>query len=291
MRIISKKNKTVLEYAMLTLGTFIMAAGISMFYSPNGLVTGGVTGGAIVIETLTARLGRPVPIWLTNLSANIPLFLLGARVFGFKRMYKTAFATAMLTAWLYVTNSLPPFVTGEMILVSVFGGVFGGVGLGLVLRCMATTGGSDMAASLIHTLALPHVTISKIMFALDAVVIGLGFFVFGPEKAMYAIIAVFVSVKIIDAIQEGFSFAKAAFIISERPDDIARTVMAELRRGVTGLSGRGMYTKSDKNVLLCVVSSKEIVKIKSLVHQIDQNAFIIVADVREVLGEGFTETA
>lgn len=285
------KRKTAFEYGMITVGTLIMAVGINMFYRPNSLVTGGVTGSAIMIESLTRAAGFPIPVWLTNLVANVPLFMLGAKAFGFKQMIKTAFATAALTAWLYVTETLPSLAAGDLILASVFGGVLGGAGLGLVFRCMATTGGSDLAASVIHTLALPHVTISKIMFVIDAVIITLGLFVFGPEKAMYAIIAVFVSVKVIDAIQEGFSFAKAAFIISERSDDIAVVIMEEIRRGVTGLSGRGMYTKRDKNVLLCVVSSKEIVKIKKLVHQIDQKAFVIVADVREVMGEGFAEAA
>ncbi len=280
-----------MSYVMMTVGAFLLALSVTMFFGPSGMVVGGVTGLAIIIETVSAKLGFAIPIWLTNVLANIPLFGIGFKVFGFKELKKTVFATVALTLLLYVTALLPPFETTDLVLVSVFGGVVGGVGLAMIFLCMATTGGTDTAASLIHVLMLPHFTISKIMFVLDAVIITLGFFVFGPVSGMYALIAVFVTVKVIDAIQEGMSFAKAAFIISEQADTIADAIMKEIERGVTGLKAQGMFSRKDKNVLFCVVSTKEIVKIKALVREKDPNAFVIVADVREVLGEGFNSIA
>ncbi len=275
------------EYIIITLGVILMSISISIFYEPNKLVTGGVTGLAIILRQLSSQyIGYAIPIWLTNIVMNVPLFAIGLKLFGLKNLTKTIYATTALSLSLYITVFLPPFITEDLILVSIFGGVLSGSGLGLVFRCMATTGGSDMAASIINR-HIKHVSTSKIMFLIDSTIILFGFFVFGATKAMYAIIIVFISTKVIDAIQEGLSFAKAAFIISEYSEEISHIIMQEIQRGITGLEGKGMYTKKTKNVLLCVVSNKEIVRIKELVYKADKNAFVIVADVREVLGEGF----
>lgn len=280
-------KKMIKEYIIITLGVILMSISISIFYEPNKLVTGGVTGLAIILRQLSSQyIGYAIPIWLTNIVMNVPLFAIGLKLFGLKNLTKTIYATTALSLSLYITVFLPPFITEDLILVSIFGGVLSGSGLGLVFRCMATTGGSDMAASIINR-HIKHVSTSKIMFLIDSTIILFGFFVFGATKAMYAIIIVFISTKVIDAIQEGLSFAKAAFIISEYSEEISHIIMQEIQRGITGLEGKGMYTKKTKNVLLCVVSNKEIVRIKELVYKADKNAFVIVADVREVLGEGF----
>ncbi|NLP45724.1 MAG: YitT family protein, partial [Epulopiscium sp.] len=127
------------------------------------------------------------------------------------------------------------------------------------------------------------------MFMIDAIIIGAGLFIFGGEKTMYAIIAVYITAKMMDGILEGINFSKAAFIISKYSNDIAEELMKNLDRGVTSLFGQGMYTKQDREVLLCVVSKKQIAKLKEIVRDMDNHAFVIVADVREVLGEGFIE--
>lgn len=286
------KNSSIREYLIIIIGCIMMAIAIESFFNAYSLVTGGVTGLAIVIRDLSDRVGYPMPIWLTNILLNVPLFLLGLRTKGKDFLTRTLFATITLSVALYFAKYIPPIEAGEqdLILIAIFGGVISGLGLGLVFRCFATTGGTDLAASILHNY-YRHVSVSRILFVMDSLVILVGLFVFGPTKAMYAIVAVFVSSKAIDMILEGMSFAKAAFIISNRSDEIAAALMSELSRGVTGLSGRGMYTRHDKNVLLCVVSVKEVVKVKELVRELDPNAFVIVADVREVLGEGFQSIA
>ncbi len=278
-------NKTLIDYITIMLGTFLVAVAITVFFEPNDMVTGGVSGLAIIILDWTKHLGFPIPLWISNLVLNIPLFILGTRARGFHFLAKTSFATAFLSVTLFVTSYLPAF-GGDLLLCAVYGGVITGVGLGLVFRAMATTGGTDMAASIINKY-LPHFSMQRILFCIDSTIIAIGFFVFGPTTALYAIISVFISTKVLDTMLEGLNFSKAAFIISDHSDEISKTLLSDLERGVTSLSGHGMFTGNAKNVLLCVVSTTEIVKLKDLVYNIDHTAFVIVADVREVLGEGF----
>lgn len=279
--------KTAYEYILIVVGVTMLALAINFFYEPNGLVTGGVSGLGIIIQTVSKeRFGFVIPLWLTNTILNLPLFIIGAKALGLKFLKRTLFATMYLSSALFYTAYIPKIQGTDYLLAAVFGGAASGIGLGLVFRCLATTGGSDLAASIIHKY-YKHISISRLMFAIDAAVISLGFFTFGAAKAMYAIISVFISSKLIGTILEGLHFAKAAFIISEYSDKIADRLLAELERGATGLYGKGMFTKKERNVILCVVSTKEVIELKELVSQIDPAAFVIVADVREVLGEGF----
>ncbi len=274
----------VLDIFMIMLGTTIMAFGISVFYSPNDMITGGITGLSIIIEKLASERGLNIPIWLSNAVLNSPLFILGFRILGFKNIAKTLFATVFLSFALYFT-SLIPIIKTDLILASIFGGTIGGLGLGIVFKSMATTGGTDLAANIIHKY-IKHISMAKIMLVLDSAVVILGLFIFGPIKAMYAIVSIFVSTKVIDAVLEGLTFAKCTFIISQNSNDIAAKIL-QIDRGVTAISVKGMYTNAQKDMLMCVVSAKQIVTLKQIVHEIDPAAFVIVADVREVLGEGF----
>ncbi len=281
------KYKTLSEYLQIMLGATMLACAISVFYEPNGLVTGGVSGLGIIIQTVSSQyIGFSIPLWISNTILNLPLFVIGAKALGFKFLKRTIFATAFLSFALFFTNLLPTIQGIDHPLASVFGGAIAGIGLGLVFKCMATTGGSDLAASILHKY-FKHISISKLMFVIDSIVIAIGFFVFGATNAMYAIISVFISSKIIGGILEGLSFAKVAFIVSEKYEAISDELLKKLERGATGLNGKGMFTKSDKNVLFCVVSTKEVIELKEIVSKTDPNAFVIVTDAREVLGEGF----
>jgi len=279
---------TVFNYLLIILGTTFMALAINWFFEPNKLVIGGVSGLAIIIEYTAGKVGLSIPIWLTNLALNAPLFLLAMKSLGKQFLVRTAFSTIFLSAALYYTQFAPLPAGHDLVLSSVFGGALSGAGAALVFKASATTGGSDMLAFIIRH-RFKHLNLSRVLFVIDGMIIILGYFAFGAEKTMYAIIAAFVASKIIDAILEGLSFAKAAFIITDCSKSIADAIMVDLQRGVTGLNGRGMYTQTDKGVLMCVVSSKEMPKLKEIVHRYDEKAFLIVADVREVLGEGFKQ--
>ena len=275
------------EDVLILLGTGLMGVAIQCIYDRIGLVTGGFTGLTIVIRSLTSPIVEGgVPLWISNLILNIPVFLYSYVRFGKKFVGKTAFATVMLSVWLYVIPEID-LSGGDYMLASLFGGLFSGIGFGLV-RAGATTGGTDMVAALIQS-KLRHYSVVQIMQVLDALVVIVGLYVFGLRPTLYAVVSVFVLTKVSDAFLEGFKNSKAAFIITKEHEKVAQRLMEELDRGVTGLDARGMYTHDYKCVLYCVVSLKEIVRLKDIVNEEDSGAFVIVSDAREVLGEGFLE--
>lgn len=284
----NKMGKVVENYFQILLGTLLMAVAVQWIYDRVGLVTGGFTGLAIVIRNLTRHFfSGGIPLWLSNIVLNIPVFVYSYFRFGKKYIGKTGFATIMLSVWLYVIPVID--LSGDdYLLAALFGGVFTGIGFALVLKAGATTGGTDMVAALIQE-RMRHYTVSQVMQVLDAVVVIAGLYVFGLRATLYAVVAVFVSTKVSDAFLEGFKNSKAAFIITNHYKEVADCIMKELDRGVTGLQAEGMYTGDFKCVLYCVVSRKEIVEIKKIVNETDPGAFVIVSDVREVLGEGFLE--
>lgn len=271
------------------LGTTLLATAINVFFEDQGIVTGGVTGAAIMIKELTRQwLDQGVPLWMTNLILNIPLFLGGLFIKGKEFLGKTLFATLFLSAALYFTKFLPT-LTDDLFLNAVFGGALAGIGIGFVFLSFATTGGTDLAGSILHHY-VNHISTATFMFGIDAMIICFGFFVFGIEKAMYAILSVFITSRVIDTFLEGIHFSKGALIISSEYEKIGKAILQNLDRGATEIFGRGIYTQSKRQLVLSVVSKKEIVRLKKIVHEIDPNAFIIITDVREVFGEGFTTT-
>lgn len=275
-------------FLLIIVGTAGVAFAVQCMYDPCGLVTGGFSGIAIIIKSLTEHIiPGGVPLWLTNLLLNIPVFIVAYIKMGKRFIGRTLFGTVMLSAWLYILPVID-LTQGDMLLVALFGGVFSGAGMGMVLRANATTGGTDMVAALIQ-LKIRHYNVAQIMQILDGAIVILGFFVFGLRPSLYAIVAIFVTTKVSDAILEGFKYSKAAYIITDKYEEVAKVLMEELDRGATGLKATGMYTGKDRCVLYCVVSKKQIVTLKEIVVNIDPKAFVIVSDVREVLGEGFLD--
>ena len=275
-------------FLLIIVGTAGVAFAVQCMYDPCGLVTGGFSGIAIIIKSLTEHIiPGGVPLWLTNLLLNIPVFIVAYIKMGKRFIGRTLFGTVMLSVWLYILPVID-LAQGDMLLVALFGGIFSGAGMGMVLRANATTGGTDMVAALIQ-LKIRHYNVAQIMQILDGAIVILGFFVFGLRPSLYAIVAIFVTTKVSDAILEGFKYSKAAYIITDKYEEVAKVLMEELDRGATGLKATGMYTGKDRCVLYCVVSKKQIVTLKEIVVNIDPKAFVIVSDVREVLGEGFLD--
>lgn len=283
-----RKHGKFYDYIMIIIGTGILAFGIACFYDTVGLVTGGFSGLAIVIKHVTSVfIEGGIPLWLTNIGLNVPVFILSYFLKGKKFIGKTLFGTLMLSAWLYVLPSVN-MAEGDLMIAALFGGVCAGAGIGFVIRVGATTGGTDMVSALIQ-LKLRHYSIVQILQVIDAAVVLLGLFVFGMRPTLYAIIGIVVQTKVSDLIVGGFNYSKAAYIITNEHEEVAKRIMNELERGLTGLQAKGMYTGTDKCVLFCIVTQKEIVLLKDLVNEVDPHAFVIVSDVREVLGEGFQE--
>ena len=287
MGLLGKKTRFA-DAVLILAGTACIAIGIQWFYDPGGFVTGGFTGLAIIVRQATAGvIEGGIPLWFTNLALNIPVFLTALKMMGRSFVGKTAAATVLLSGWLYVIPAID-MAQQDLLLACVFGGVISGVGIGLVLYAKATTGGTDMVAVLIQR-KLRHYSVIQILQAVDGVIVLGGIFAFGLRSGLYAIIAIFITSKVSDALMEGMKYSKAAFIITEHYDEVAQALMQELNRGVTGLYAKGMYSGGEKCMLYCVVSKKEIVYLKEIVVGIDAHAFVIVSDAREVLGEGFIE--
>lgn len=285
---LSRKKAWYVEDLLIIIGTALMALAINGCFDVSGLVTGGFSGMAIIIKRWTAGIpGGGIPLWITNIVLNIPLFLAGMKLMGFSFIRKALIGNAAITFWLAV---LPAWDIsgGDLMLSAVYGGVIQGIGIGLVFLGQGTTGGTDMMAAIIQK-RLPHYSIAQILQIIDGIVIVVGIYVFGIQRALYAIIAVFLVTKVSDGIIEGLKFSKAAYIITDKPEEISRMIMEDIDRGVTGISARGMYSGEEKLMLFCAVSKKEIVKLKEKIHEIDPGAFVIVSDAREVHGQGFLE--
>ena len=270
------------DYILILIGASIMGFAIKNIYDPIGLVTGGASGVAIILKK---QFG--VPLWLTNTAINIPLFAAAAKLKGWSFIKRTLLATVTLSVSLYVIPEMP-FLMDDLFLTALFGGLITGAGAGIVFACQATTGGTDMLAAIIRRW-LPHYTLAQILQVLDAAIVLIGAGIFGVTYALYALIAIYAVSKVSDGIIEGMKYSKVAYIISDKSKEIAAAILKEMDRGVTALDARGMYSGNRKDVLFCVVSRKEIAQLKELIVGHDAQAFVIVSDAREVLGEGFIE--
>lgn len=277
-----KKRPVFVDYLLIVLGSFMIGFAIKNMYDPVNLVTGGASGLAIIVKSLGG-----IPLWMTNTVINIPLFLAAYKLKGWRFIKRTLVATVALSVSLYVIPQIS-FVTEDLLLASLFGGIVTGVGTGLVLLCHATTGGSDMLAVLLHR-RFRHYSIAQILQFLDAAIVLVGATVFGIRFALYALIAIYALAKVTDGMIEGMKFSKQAFIISDQSTEIAHQIMTAMERGVTALDAVGMYSGAGRQMLFCVVSKKEIVQLREIVEEIDPKAFVIVNDAREVFGEGFIE--
>jgi len=274
-------KKVVFGYGGVLVGVIIAALGVSYFLVPAKIAAGGVSGLATVAYYLTR-----LPVGVTMLLLNIPLFLLSWRIIGPVFGAKTLFGTIAMSVFVDLFNQFAVPLTTDLLLAAIYGGVLSGIGLGIAFRSGGSTGGTDMAAQLVARFF--PTSVGQALLIVDGFVIILAGIAFGLELAMYALIAVFIATKTVDVVQEGQSYAKACLIISDDPEPIGERIMERLERGVTMLDGRGMYTKYEKQILLAIVSRMEIATVKAIVAELDQKAFVIIYDVHEVLGEGFT---
>lgn len=264
-----------------------MSVGINMFFKPYTIAPGGLSGLSLVLGKLT---GLPIPVVM--LAIGIPLVIFSIKILGIKDSIKTLIGMTVFSIILGITSSLSNFdITKDVLLCSISGALCLGVGLGIVLKMDASTGGTDLIALMLNR-AFPNIPLAKFMIILDGmVVISAGFASKNLETALYSGVALYIVVKIVDAIVSGLNYSKAFMIISNQSDILRDGITKELDRGVTFLQGKGGYTNEDKNVLLVVVSKKQEVHLKKVIKNIDPSAFIIVSDVHEVLGEGFKSIA
>lgn len=273
---------TAKRYGLMTVGAFLMAFSVTVYFNPLELVTGGVTGLAILMQHLFQ-----VPMWLTNAIVNIPLFYVGYKVLGKLVFYRTVYATICLSVFLWLIRPLP-LLTGDVLVDGLCGGVIMGGGLGLIFLQNASSGGADMTAQIINQ-KIPHISVPKLMAAVDGIIILCGIRTFGLINGIYALIVLFVMTKVSDFMLEGPNHAKLMYIITTEEKLLSEYITGQLGRGVTKIPAQGGYTGCPKQILLCALSSKEMVNVKRKIYELDNRAICFVGDIREAYGEGFTK--
>ena len=268
------------DYALIVLGTFLAALSLPLFFLPYDIAPGGISGISTVLASVL-----PLSVGLISFALNVPLFLIGWRTVGWRFAVRSFIAMSLMSLFI----DLVPVrdVSGNVMLASVFGGVLLGVGLGLVVRAGATTGGTDMAAKMIHS-RVAFLPIAAILFLIDGLVVAVAALAFGLQAALWALIALFVSSQAMDSVIKGFNTAMQFMIISRDAEEIVRRIHTEIDRGCTRLMAEGTYSRLPVGTLLCVVSRTEAPRLKKLVAEVDPQAFVTVCNVHEALGEGFT---
>lgn len=265
----------------ITLGALLSAVALNMFLIPNKIAAGGITGLAIVLHYLFN-----LPVGMTGLALNIPLFIVGMKVLGRRYGINTLYGAAVLSIAIDALAPFVPVLTHDTFLASLYGGVLDGIGIGLVFKFNGTTAGSDLGAAVINKLT--GISVGQALMGIDFFVILLAGVAFGNiELALYALITLFIATQVLDLIQEGRSSARAFVIMTEFSNEVGAAVMDELGRGVTYLSGRGGFTGQQREIVFCVVSVNEVSRLIDLVRRFDEGAFVIVTDAHDVMGEGF----
>ena len=280
-RIPTQTKRIAVDILFDFVGSFICSTGLQCFSAPNNIAPGGVTGLGIIVNYLTG----------INLSAltfliNVPLLALAWFFLGRYFTINTLKSVVIFSITLEICGHLPVY-EGEIMLAAIYGGVLSGIGLALVFMRGSTTGGTDIASRLIQ-LKFPGLSIGRLMLIVDGFILLIAAVVYrNVENALYGLITIFTTTRMIDSILYGLDTGKVMMVVSRQPEEIASAIITQLNRGCTFLQARGSYTKEDRPVLLCAVRKGEFHNLKRLVYSIDPGAFLLALEANEILGEGF----
>ena len=277
-------REIVLDILCYIAGGAIFSISVNSFNAPNGIVSGGVTGLATILNYLLG-----LPIGVTSLVINIPIFIAGAKMLGRRFLIRSVTATVILSVLIDVLAPFLPVYRGDKILTCIYGGVLSGTGLALVLLRDSTTGGTDIIAKLLNR-KLPHISMGKWILALDIVIIcGAALAYWNIENALYAVLMIFISTKVIDTLLSGADHGQVLLITSQKYKEISERIMQQMDRGVTLLDGTGAYTGNSHEVILCAVRRQEAARVRRIVREIDKDAFVVSLESNEILGTGFKQ--
>ncbi|MBH0230898.1 YitT family protein [Halobacillus yeomjeoni] len=274
--------RNLIEYSLVILGSFFVALAFNVFLLPNNIASGGVAG----ISTITKAVFDWEP-GVVQWVLNIPLFIIGVVILGKNFGLKSFVGTIVLPLFVLLTNDIDA-ATDNSLLGAIFGGMGVGLGLGIVFRGRASTGGIDLAAQVVHKFT--HLPLGISVALLDGMIVVTSALVFSLEEGLYALIGLFATSRTIDFVQVGFNTSKNVMIITEYVEDVRDSIFEEIDRGVTVLSGAGGYTERERRVVMCVVQQNEFIKLTQTVKMVDPGAFVIAMNATEVLGEGFKTT-
>ena len=267
------------ECSIVTIACIVMAFNINYFFLGNKLGQGGVSGLSLILHYLTN-----IDISYIYLGLNIPLIVIAYIFIGKNFVFKTLFATIILTIFLKVFGSFRGPID-DILMASIFGGGINGIAIGIIFYAGGSSGGTDIIAKIINQ----HygVAIGKVLLTIDFIILSMVAFIFGKVIFMYTLISLLVSSKMIDIIQEGIYSAKGVTIITNRGEELRKKIMEDTGRGITLINAKGAYTQKEIGMLYCVVGKYQLMKVKSIVKEIDPMAFMIVSQVHEVIGKGF----
>lgn len=281
---ISGPWRAVADYAHIVIGSVLVGIGVNLFFVPNQVVSGGVTGIAILIHY-----GLGTPVGMTTLLLNLPLLAIGWRWAGGVRfLVRTGVAVAILSATIDLTEPYLTAPTTDRLLVICYGGLLDGLGLGLVFRGRGTTGGTDVIAKIANRFL--GLGIGQTLLVINIAIFAAAAFQFGAEAVMVALALAYVSSRMLDMVQAGFSASRQAMIITADPDGVRDAIFEHLNRGVTLLEARGGFTGNRRPMLYVVVGANEVGRLKLRVAEVDPDAFVAISKAQEVFGEGFAPT-
>jgi len=289
---ISKRELTKLRIRdafIIFIGSTLMTIAVKYIFDPAGLVTGGVSGLAIVVKYVSDTMTNyAIPLWVTNVVLNIPIFLFAMKAEGKRSVVRTGLAWVIMSIELMILPDLNLFPEKNLFLVSVFGGILFGASTGILLLVRSTSGGTDLLGKALRVY-FPQYSMGRIIQVLDGIVVILGAMTFSIENTLYAIVSVYITGKVADLIIDHGKRAKICLIISHENENIAKEILEELDRGVTRLTGTGMYSREDKTILFCVCSNRDLPDVKDIVKSHDKRAFFVIGNISEAMGEGFVE--
>ena len=275
----NKYLQFIKEYIIVALACVVMAFNINYFFVGNKLAEGGVSGLSLIIHYLSN-----IDVSYLYFALNIPLIILAYIFLGKNFLLKTFFATFVLSVFLKVFSSFSEPLD-DILLAAIFGGAINGIAIGIVFYAGGSTGGMDIVAKIVNKYT--GIPISRILLATDFIVLSIVAVIFGKVIFMYTLISLVISSKMIDIIQVGIYSAKGVTIITTKEDEIRKRIMEDTGRGITLIDAKGGYTQKEIGMLYCVVGQYQLIKVKTIVKEVDPSAFMIVADVHEVIGNGF----
>lgn len=276
------KRESIKEFALITIGIFLVAISVVYFFEPNNIAAGGITGLAIVINHYIPFISiGPLVLMMDAILFIVALIVLGAK-FGAKTIYSSFLLSTSM--WIMQTF-IPINITNDLILATIFGTLISAVGMVIVFNANASTGGTDIIAKILNKFF--HIEIGKSLLIVDFLVTLLGAVTFGINIGLYGLLAVIINGVVIDNIIAGFKTKSEITIISEKNKEISKFILDDLERGCTFIKGIGGFTGKDTSILYTVLDRNEFIKLKNKIKEIDKNAFITVGEVHEVMGEGF----
>jgi uncharacterized membrane-anchored protein YitT (DUF2179 family) len=259
-----------------------MAFGYAFFCVPAKIAPGGISGISTVLYYFTG-----IPVGIMTLGLSVPVFLFSIKILGIKFGMKTVFATVSFSFFIDLIAKLFHVFTGDIFIASIFGGVMIGIGLGIIFKTGASTGGTDLIAAMVKKY-VSWISLGVWLLLIDSIVVLIAGLTFNSLNIMlYSILTIYITNKMIDFILEGMDHTKVIYIISKKSDEIAQNILDTLNRGVTSIYCKGMYSKKDMNMLMCIVSKTQISNVKTLVSAFDKDAFVLCVGALEVIGEGF----